>query len=171
MTMNEQETASSSPRSTLKAKRTIIKATTSSSTSGGGDRGSVVIVKSRKTGHVKTIETAKPSSTYNQNKSQQRPFTIDDKGPCDLEKKAIEEILTETQRGSSRAEVGGVLAWRPAPKVQKRLINSALLQALQSNKRHAATVATPHGERRPRTQPASSRLSKVSKRRRDDYRQ
>lgn len=51
----------------------------------------------------------------------------------DLQKQAVEEILRETKRSALRAEIGG--SWRKAPKVQKKLVDATLLQAVQGNKR------------------------------------
>ena len=47
---------------------------------------------------------------------------------------AIREILRDTKRGAARAELSG--SWRPpTSKINSRLLNNALAQALQSNRR------------------------------------
>ena len=46
---------------------------------------------------------------------------------------AIEEILKDTKRGATRAEISG--SWLPPKKVNSRLVNNTLVQALQSNRR------------------------------------
>ena len=47
---------------------------------------------------------------------------------------AIKEILRDTVRSATRAEISG--SWRPPKaKVQSRLLDNALSQALQSNRR------------------------------------
>lgn len=50
-----------------------------------------------------------------------------------LETDAIEEILKDTKRGATRAEISG--SWLPPKKVNSRLVNNTLVQALQSNRR------------------------------------
>lgn len=51
-----------------------------------------------------------------------------------LEKDAVAEILRDTVRSATRAEISG--SWRaPKTKVQSRLLDNALSQALQSNRR------------------------------------
>ena len=50
------------------------------------------------------------------------------------DKEAVAEILRDTVRSATRAEISG--SWRaPKTKVQSRLLNNALSQALQSNRR------------------------------------
>lgn len=46
---------------------------------------------------------------------------------------AVEELLKEAQRGSSRAEVGGALAWKKPPKVNHRLFKNTLAQVVVGN--------------------------------------
>jgi len=50
------------------------------------------------------------------------------------DKEAVAEILRDTVRSATRAEISG--SWRaPKTKVQSRLLDNALSQALQSNRR------------------------------------
>jgi len=50
-----------------------------------------------------------------------------------LERDAIEEILRETHRGATRAEVSG--SWRPPKRINSRILQNTLIQTIQSNKR------------------------------------
>jgi len=65
--------------------------------------------------------------------SDQSSKDIDEKGAKKLETDAIEEILKDTKRGATRAEISG--SWLPPKKVNSRLVNNTLVQALQSNRR------------------------------------
>lgn len=58
---------------------------------------------------------------------------LDEKDDKKLETDAIEEILKDTKRGATRAEISG--SWLPPKKVNSRLVNNTLVQALQSNRR------------------------------------
>ena len=51
---------------------------------------------------------------------------------------AIEEILRDTQRGATRAELSG--SWRPPKKINSRILKNTLIQTLQSNKRQRRKV-------------------------------
>ena len=55
----------------------------------------------------------------------------------DLEKRAVEEILAETKRAATRAEVGGSLSWaKPKRKgVNKRILNNTVLSSVVQNSR------------------------------------
>jgi len=51
-----------------------------------------------------------------------------------LEEDAIKEILRDTKRGATRAEISG--SWLPpSARINSRLFNNTLVQALQSNRR------------------------------------
>merc|ERR1712013_876897 len=55
----------------------------------------------------------------------------------ELEKKAVEEIMKETNRAAARAEVGGSLSWRkPKNKgINKRFLNNTMLSTVIQNKK------------------------------------
>jgi len=65
--------------------------------------------------------------------SDQSSKDVDEKDDRKLETDAIEEILKDTKRGATRAEISG--SWLPPKKVNSRLVNNTLVQALQSNRR------------------------------------
>lgn len=65
--------------------------------------------------------------------SNQSSKDVDEKDAKKLETDAIEEILKDTKRGATRAEISG--SWLPPKKVNSRLVNNTLVQALQSNRR------------------------------------
>lgn len=80
--------------------------------------------------HKKT--SLKKSSNSSEPKSKESKDELE----ANLESDAVNEILRDTQRGATRAEVSG--SWRPpSSKVNSRLINNALVQALQSNRRNS----------------------------------
>ena len=53
----------------------------------------------------------------------------------DLQKKAVDEILKETNRAAARAEVGGSLSWtKPRHKgINKRFLNNTMLSTIIQN--------------------------------------
>jgi len=65
--------------------------------------------------------------------SNQSSKDVDEKDAKKLETDAIEEILKDTKRVATRAEISG--SWLPPKKVNSRLVNNTLVQALQSNRR------------------------------------
>ena len=73
----------------------------------------------------------------------------------DLEKKAVEEILKETNRAAARAEVGGSLSWtKPRHKgIQKRFLNNTMLstviQNTKNNKKILSTTTVYHHPAQP----------------------
>ena len=68
----------------------------------------------------------------------------------DLEKKAVDEILKETNRAATRAEAGGSLSWtKPKHKgINKRFLNntmlSTIIQNTKTNKQNLSTTTVPH---------------------------
>jgi hypothetical protein len=54
---------------------------------------------------------------------------------------AVAELLKEAERGSTRAEVGGSLAWKKPPKVNHRLFKNTLAQVVVGNIRKDITKA------------------------------
>ena len=60
--------------------------------------------------------------------------TLSEKPSIFFYRDAVAEILRDTVRSATRAEISG--SWRaPKTKVQSRLLDNALSQALQSNRR------------------------------------
>jgi len=76
-------------------------------------------------------ESAKSDSQVSH--SNQSSKDVEEKDAKKLETDAIEEILKDTKRGATRAEISG--SWLPPKKVNSRLVNNTLVQALQSNRR------------------------------------
>ena len=68
----------------------------------------------------------------------------------DLEKKAVDEILKETNRAATRAEAGGSLSWtKPKHKgIKKRFLNntmlSTIIQNTKTNHQNLSTTTVPH---------------------------
>lgn len=71
--------------------------------------------------------------------SQSRPTLKNSKTSSELETAAIAELLKEAARGSARAEVGGSLAWKNPPKINRRLFKATLAQAVVTNTRKEVT--------------------------------
>ncbi|XP_069495147.1 protein POLR1D [Ambystoma mexicanum] len=59
-------------------------------------------------------------------------------GEEDLERKAVEELLTEAKRGKSRAETMGPMGWIKCPLVgaNKRFLINTIRNTVPSHKRH-----------------------------------
>ena len=63
----------------------------------------------------------------------------------DLQKKAVDEILKETNRAAARAKVGGSLSWtKPRHKgINKRFLNNTMLSTVIQNTKKTSRTCPP----------------------------